>query len=446
MHRKIKREIKMYLLMAALVFLAGCSKENRSLTEINNRVQKPQENLESQQVSEENQEEQETQEDQEEQTTVKKDTALETNESMDGWNKLDKPETEDENDKEEKDDEKKELLTLDQVLELSRKEKLDWSDFDSYTYKDVGFGLCIHMYDIDANFYLLVGGTGEGEPMYVHLISAKEKEKFIDLVSQDVGEKEVEDFILENKGTSYRVSILAHVKEIKQDGILISSDTDEFPGIFFVTGVRDAMSDEEFWKLKGGMHFRILMEDMNRKNMENDNLAEYRAKEMILLSDDEDFGQEDILLLSAPELELNNPLTSFYDPYIVQPGSDTWTVEENGEEKQKVSCGISPLDEAGLKKEKLKIPNYSTADGVMNSVPYLYSTKIQPDILTLRQWNIADSGDNQAKEEQITVYYGKTSIVELQRDKIYEFTAEWSKRNLPENKFYAEASYTVATE
>lgn len=82
----------------------------------------------------------------------------------------------------------------------------------------------------------------------------------------------------------------------------------------------------------------------------------------------------------------------------------------------------------------------------MNSVPYLYSTKIQPDILTLRQWNIADMGDNQAKEEQVTVYYGKTSIVDLQRDKLYEFTAEWLKRNLPENKFYAEVSYTVATE
>lgn len=442
MHRKIK----MYLFMAAFVFLAGCSKENRNVTETNNRIQKPQESLESQQAGEENQEEQETQEDQEEQRKIEKVTALETNVSMDGWNELDNSETEDENDKEEKDDEKKELLTLDRVLELSRKEKLEWSDFDGYTYEDVGFGLYIHMYDIDADFYLLVGGTGGGEPMYVHLVSAKEKEKFIDLVSQDVGEKEVEDFILENKGTSYCVSIPAHVKEIKQDGILISSDTDEFPGVFFVTGVRDAMSDEEFWKLKGGMHFRILMEDMNRKNVENGNLAEYRAKEMILLSDDEDFGQEDILLLSAPELELNNALSSFYDSYIVQSGSYTWTVEENGEEKQEVACGASPLDETGLKKEKLKIPNYSTTDGVMNSVPYLYSTKIQPDILTLRQWNIADMGDNQAKEEQVTVYYGKTSIVDLQRDKLYEFTAEWLKINLPENKFYAEVSYTVATE
>lgn len=57
MHRKIK----MYLLMAAFVFLAGCSKENRNVTETNNRIQKPQESLESQQAGEENQEEQETQ-------------------------------------------------------------------------------------------------------------------------------------------------------------------------------------------------------------------------------------------------------------------------------------------------------------------------------------------------------------------------------------------------
>ena len=121
MHRKIK----MYLLMAAFVFLAGCSKENRNVTETNNRIQKPQESLESQQAGEENQEEQETQEDQEEQRKIEKVTALETNVSMDGWNELDNSETEDENDKEEKDDEKKELLTLDRVLELSRKE--NWS-------------------------------------------------------------------------------------------------------------------------------------------------------------------------------------------------------------------------------------------------------------------------------------------------------------------------------
>lgn len=82
MHRKIK----MYLLMAAFVFLAGCSKENRNVTETNNRIQKPQESLESQQAGEENQEEQETQEDQEEQRKIEKVTALETNVSMDGMN------------------------------------------------------------------------------------------------------------------------------------------------------------------------------------------------------------------------------------------------------------------------------------------------------------------------------------------------------------------------
>lgn len=377
---------------------------------------------------------------------------------------------------------KKKRMTLENILELSRKDSLDWTDFDDYEGEDVGFGLYILKYDIDDNFYLLVGGTGQGKPMYVRLVSTRDKNKYIEIGRQNgdpkansqdkqtssgelsanytmsenlqenqesmYREKVVEEFIRENKGTSYYVSILAHIKEIKGDGLIISSDTDAFPGAFFVSNVRNVMADEEFWKLKGGINIRILMEDMKLEN-EKYNLSEFRAKEIVILSDDDDFAQEDILLISAPELELNDPLSSFYNPFCVSSGNYTWTVEDNGEEKQSSASGAHPLEESNFQK-KLKLPRYATGHSMdysaNSTVHYLYSTKIQPDFFTVRQWNISDMNNHGAKEERITVYYGRVNFIELQRDKIYEFTAEWTKENFLQNKFYGTASYVIATE
>lgn len=379
---------------------------------------------------------------------------------------------------------KKKRLTLDRVLELSRMDHLDWSDFDDYISEDIGFGLYILKFDIDDNFYLLVGGTGEGEPMYVRLVSAKDKDKYINIISQNGKEKgntqkdgqdnegvpvsdfisgqnqqdqqsqqnrqnskrvntekEVEDFIRENEQTSYEVSILAHVKEIKDDGILISSDTDEFPGVFFITGVRDAMIDEEFWKLKAGVSFRILMEDMKRENVKY-NIPEYRAKEMIILYDEETLARGDILLTAAPQLKLSNPLSSTYNSFAISSGNYSWTAEENGLEKQTSAFETNPLQESNYQK-KLKLPNYPADDILISSS---YSMNVQPDIFTVRQWDIADMNHSEAKEEKITVYYGRVNYIDLQKDKIYEFTAEWTKDNFPENKYYGTASYVAATE
>ena len=78
-------------------------------------------------------------------------------------------------------------LTLDKVLELSAKgEKLSWADFEEYAYEDIGSGLHIYYYDIDENFYLLIGGNPQFEPVYIRLVSKADQDNYIDIRRENV--------------------------------------------------------------------------------------------------------------------------------------------------------------------------------------------------------------------------------------------------------------------
>jgi len=79
-------------------------------------------------------------------------------------------------------------LTLDKVLELSAKgEKLTWADFEEYAYEDIGSGLHIYCYDIDENYYLLIGGGNpQLEPVYIRLVSKADQDNSIDIRREDV--------------------------------------------------------------------------------------------------------------------------------------------------------------------------------------------------------------------------------------------------------------------
>lgn len=357
-------------------------------------------------------------------------------------------------------------LTLERVFELSEKDTLDWSDFDGYVCEEIGFGLVILKYDINRDFYVLVGGTGQGEPMYVRLVSAQNQEDYLELKKEEEidsvsegevnlrqanGREDVERFIQEKRSVPYYFELTANIKEVGEDSLLIRSNSDSFPGVFSIIHVRDAMKGketdelkEEFQELslKGGMYIRILMESTNQTMQGKDKIPVYEAREITILSEDKVPASEDILLISAPALSLTDVLSSQYASFSVQSANYTWTTEENGEEREVIACGAAPLDEAGMQeKKKLVIPHYSTDD-----VLYGYSTKILPDILTVRQWDIADLGNHEAKEEKVVVYYDATNYLHLQRDKIYEFTAEWIKEKAQKNKFYGTASYTVVTE
>lgn len=294
------------------------------------------------------------------------------------------------------------------------------------------------------------------DPRILEVEKENAEEKNNDLESGDYspsanGCEDVEGFIRERSSIPYDVAITANVKEVGEDSLLIRSTNDAFPGIFTLIHVRDAMNDRsadnlkdkyQELALKGGMYIRVLMESTNQKESENDNIPVYEAKEITILPDDKVSARVDIQLTKAPELSLTDFLSSQYACFSVQSGNYTWTVNEDGEEKQVIACGLAPLDEAAMQeKEKLKIPNYPT-----ENVLYGYSTKIPPDILTVRQWDISELEKPEAKEERIVVYYDGMNCLELCRDKIYEFTAEWMKENFQQNQFYGRASYVVVTE
>ena len=79
-------------------------------------------------------------------------------------------------------------LTLEKVIDLSSKGyELTWSDFEQYRGYECGSGLYIMRYDIDKDFYLLIGGMGAaGSPMYIRLCSKSNEENYIDIRTDDV--------------------------------------------------------------------------------------------------------------------------------------------------------------------------------------------------------------------------------------------------------------------
>lgn len=74
-------------------------------------------------------------------------------------------------------------LSLEKVIELSKKgNELSWEDFEKYHSIDIGSGLYIRHYDIDKNYYLLIGGGSIDEkPMYIRLVKANNLDNYIDI-------------------------------------------------------------------------------------------------------------------------------------------------------------------------------------------------------------------------------------------------------------------------
>ena len=64
-------------------------------------------------------------------------------------------------------------LTLERVEQLAEKgEALTWSDFEGYAYEEAGSGLYIRVYDVNEEYYVMVGGPSlEESPLYVRLVS-----------------------------------------------------------------------------------------------------------------------------------------------------------------------------------------------------------------------------------------------------------------------------------
>lgn len=241
----------------------------------------------------------------------------------------------------------------------------------------------------------------------------------------------------EEEGIDF-VGINAHVKEINGNSLLISSDSDDFPGAFTVT-CADEM--QEFSDLQGGTFIQILMQRLEEEDEQG--LPKYKAERIVILSEDEEEVQEDILLTEVPVFVLRDALSSRMDDIELIPGNYSWNVETGDEGSGVVACGAAPLDEAAMDfTVKLKLPEYNGLD----SVAYVFSTKIAPDTLVVRRWDASAIGNGEAEEERVTKYYYRSPILELEPGKVYEFAADWKKESAGKNKFYGNASYVLVTE
>lgn len=256
-------------------------------------------------------------------------------------------------------------------------------------------------------------------------------------------EESAEDFVPEAENSAVEpgidvVGIEAHVKEIHGDTLLISSDSDDFPGAFAVTGA-DEMP--EFSDLQGGTAIQIVMGKSD--GTDEQGLAKYRAEKIVIISGDEEEAHADVLLLEAPVLTLQDALSSKMDKAELAPGNYNWNVENGEEGTGVVACGVAPLEEAAMDfTVKVKVPEYNG----MSGVPYMLSVPAAPDNMVVRQWNAGDIGNMEAKEERVTKYYFNTTVLDLEAGKVYEFALEWKKGDAEANTFYGSASYVLVTE
>ncbi len=250
------------------------------------------------------------------------------------------------------------------------------------------------------------------------------------------------DFTDLDTGHGEYVGIKAHIKEVKGDWALISSDTDGFPGVFQVYGPQMLTGDSPF---KGGAAVFLVMADSGQKTA--DGIPIYHLSEIFPASEDGDgqgTGQTEELFTQPPTLTLTDPLSSSYDCFQALPGNYSWNVAQgNGTITSTIACGFNPLDETGLKSvKKLKIPSYQGADTVM----YGYDTAVSPHKLVVRQWDSTHVGHVDALEERVITYYCEIPFLELEKGKVYEFAAQWDQKDLDKNGFWGDAAYVFVTE
>ncbi|WP_340022435.1 hypothetical protein MHI24_25915 [Paenibacillus sp. FSL K6-1096] len=70
------------------------------------------------------------------------------------------------------------MITLTELKSLSEKEaSLNWSDFDKYTFEDIGSGVYIRKYQVEGERKLLVSGKSlEQPPEKISIVDSSGKE------------------------------------------------------------------------------------------------------------------------------------------------------------------------------------------------------------------------------------------------------------------------------
>lgn len=243
------------------------------------------------------------------------------------------------------------------------------------------------------------------------------------------------------------VGIKAHIKEVKGDSALISSDSDGFPGVFRIDGWLKLTGEEELNKdsvFTGGTPVYVVMADTGQKT-EDGKIAICKGLELYLAEDgDEGQVRPDILFTQPPALGLTDVLSGVYGPFQVLAGNYSWNTDEgDGTMKSVIACGSGPLDQAGLKSAAvLEVKKYNQIERVM----YAYDTVFFPDKLVIRQWDRAEAQLEEAGEERIITCYDRAPFLLLEKGKVYEIGVQWNQENFDKNGFWGEAAYVFVTE
>lgn len=150
--------------------------------------------------------------------------------------------------------------------------------------------------------------------------------------------------------------------------------------------------------------------------------------------------KNDAILTSAPILEMQDVLSSTYERFEVHSGNYRWGYRQGDETMELAACGSHPLDETG-DRERLELPRYNKTD----YAAYVVSCTVQPDTLTVNEYDILDIKKADAAQISSCIYEN-AFIIDLKPQRGYEITAEWSKAGLSERGFYGQACYVIVTE
>lgn len=241
--------------------------------------------------------------------------------------------------------------------------------------------------------------------------------------------------------TTHEVVIKAHIKEINGKTMVISSDSNGYPGAFLADVPEGVADVSEF---AGGDTIVIHMIDENREQDGMKVFQAYHVDKQDELTDETEHLA--VLLTGAPVITLSDALSSSMDQLELQPGNYgnyEWNYKDNGQMEGGVACGAAPLDkEEADYMPVLTIPDYNG----LESVVYSARAVVSPDAIVLKEWDISDIGNHEAEPKRVVDHFCQPYFFKMEKNAIYEITAVWERSNLDVKGFYGKVSYAVRTQ
>lgn len=148
------------------------------------------------------------------------------------------------------------------------------------------------------------------------------------------------------------------------------------------------------------------------------------------------------VLQIPPVMTMGDLFSSLMSYYEVKAGSYEWHYTDRDSDLMVAVSADAPAPQEAVKdQERLLVKQYNK----MDSAPYGANFAVEPDRVTLKEYNLADMGNTEAEAISETVYE-EVLFWELKPCRIYEVIAEWEEANLVERGFYGKAHYVFATD